>query len=220
MDPPPPLPTSDDVDHPSETSRKLAENRLSTPFKLRMAAATSGAFLTGLALGLSHGGKSAGMRFRAESSHRFPTTPAGWYLYHKSKNYHVMLGGVKEGAKMGSKIAFWSGSFFMVEEAIDRYRGTKDFLSTVVASLTLAGGFSAWSTTLSLTTLFGFMSLHILDRFSLPAVTRTAKTSLMGGLAFGLIQDVLGLARGRRLAYVDVIRGKGRPDVRSIETEI
>ena len=35
---------------------------------------------------------------------------------------------------------------------------------------------------------------------------RTAKTGLYGGLAFGFIQDALGLARGRHLRYVDFIK--------------
>jgi len=56
-----------------------------------------------------------------------------------------MLGAIKEGFKMGSKIAFWAGSFFLIEEAVDRVRGSKDFLSTVVAGLSTAGAFSAWS---------------------------------------------------------------------------
>lgn len=62
----------------------------------------------------------------------------------------MMLGGIKEGMKMGSKIAFWAGSFFLVEESVDRMRGTKDFLSTVVAGLSISGGFSAWSTSLEI----------------------------------------------------------------------
>lgn len=119
------------------------ENRLSIPFGFRFPAATLGAFLTGATLGLSHGSKMAGLRFRAENSHRFPTTAPGWYLYHKSKNYHMMLGGIKEGLKMGTKISLWTGSFFFVEEAVDRLRGKKDFLSTVVAGLTISGGFSS-----------------------------------------------------------------------------
>ena len=125
----------------------LYENRLSIPFPFRFPAATVGAFLTGAALGVSHGSKTAGMRFRAENSHRFPTTSTGWYLYHKSKNYNMMLGGTKEGLKMGSKIGFWAGAFFVVEEAVDDWRGSKDFLSTVVAGMTIAAGFSAqpWS---------------------------------------------------------------------------
>ena len=57
----------------------------------------------------------------------------------------MMLGGIKEGLKMGSRIAFWGGGFFLVEEAVDRLRGRKDFLSTLVAGLSVSGGFSAWS---------------------------------------------------------------------------
>ena len=124
---------------------RTSESRLSIPFGIRFPAASTVAFLTGLSLGISHGGKTAGLRFRAENSHRFPTTSTGWYLYHKSKNYHMMLGGIKEGFKMGSKVAFWGGGFFVVEEAIDRLRGTKDFLSTLIAGLSISGGFSAWS---------------------------------------------------------------------------
>lgn len=145
MESPHSLETVDDPRDFLEPANTMAEDRLSIPFHIRFPAATAGAFCTGLALGLSHGGKTAGMRFRAENSHRFPTTPTGWYLYHKSKNYHIMLGGLKEGAKMGSKVAFWTGGFFVVEEAIDRVRDTKDFVSTIVASLSIAGGFSAWS---------------------------------------------------------------------------
>lgn len=128
------------------TLNPFYENRLSIPFFIRLPTATAGAFITGMALGLSHGTTTAGLRFRAENSHRFPTTSTGWYLYHKTKNYHAMLGGIKEGMKMGFKISFWAGSFFLIEEAVDRLRGTKDFLSTVVAGLSISGGFSAWST--------------------------------------------------------------------------
>lgn len=35
---------------------------------------------------------------------------------------------------------------------------------------------------------------------------RIAKTGLYGGLVFGFVQDALGLARGRRLRYVDFIK--------------
>ena len=125
----------------------MSESRLSVPFHIRFPLATTGAFIIGAALGISHGGKIAGMQFRAENAHRFPTNPTGWYLYHKRKNYVSMLGGMKEGLKMGSKIGFWAGGFFVAEEAVDRWRGKKDFLSTVVAGVTVAAGFSGrpWS---------------------------------------------------------------------------
>ncbi|KAL6714109.1 hypothetical protein ACLMJK_008603 [Lecanora helva] len=174
------------ANHTTDTSH---ESRLSIPFSIRFPAATTLAFITGLSLGLSHGSKTAGLRFRAENSHRFPTTSTGWYLYHKSKNYHMMLGGIKEGVKMGAKISFWGGGFFLVEEAIDRLRRTKDFFSTLIAGLSISGGFSAW------------------NRFPLPTAGRTIKAGLYGGLAFGLAQDALGLARGRRLGCVDFLLG-------------
>lgn len=87
----------------------------------------------------------AGMRFRAENSHRLPTSQVGCYLYHKSKNYYIAFGGIKEGIKMGGKVSFWAGSFFVVEEVVDQLRGTKEFVSTALAGLSIAGAFSAWS---------------------------------------------------------------------------
>lgn len=121
------------------------DSRFSLPFGMRLPLATSLSFLVGMGLGLSHGSQTAGLRFRAENAHRLPSTPTGWYLYHKSKNYHMAFGGVKEGIKMGAKVSFWTAGFFSIEEIFDRYRGTKDFVNTVVASLTVAGGFSLWS---------------------------------------------------------------------------
>ena len=47
---------------------------------------------------------------------------------------------------MGARMGLLVGSFFTIEEAIDTVRGgRKDFLSTTVAGLSIAGGFSAWS---------------------------------------------------------------------------
>ncbi len=121
------------------------DSRMSLPFGMRLPLATTLSFVSGMALGISHGSRTAGLRFRAENAHRLPTTPTGWYLYHKSKNYHMALGGVKEGMKMGAKVSFWTAGFFSIEEMFDRYRGTKDFVNTVIASLSIAGGFSLWS---------------------------------------------------------------------------
>lgn len=130
----------------AEQIRQLRiDSRFSFPFGMRLPIATSISFVSGLVLGMSHGSQMAGFRFRAENAHRLPTTPTGWYLYHKSKNYNMALGGVKEGLKMGAKVSFWTAGFFSIEEMFDRYRGTKDFLNTVIASLSIAGGFSLWS---------------------------------------------------------------------------
>ncbi|KAK0115508.1 hypothetical protein ONS95_000214 [Cadophora gregata] len=177
----------------AEQIRQLRiDSRFSFPFGMRLPIATSISFVSGLVLGMSHGSQMAGFRFRAENAHRLPTTPTGWYLYHKSKNYNMALGGVKEGLKMGAKVSFWTAGFFSIEEMFDRYRGTKDFINTVIASLSIAGGFSLW------------------NRFPITTAARTAKTSLAIGLAYGLAQDAVGAARGRPLGWVDFIRRGGR----------
>lgn len=119
---------------------------------------------------------------------------------------------------MGSKIAFWAGGFFLVEEAVDRLRGTKDFVSTVVAGLSISGAFSARSTIFT-----GPLAKHLhrradipSDNFALPTAGRTIKIGLYGGLAFGLVQDALGLARGRRLRYIDFLIKDGS-DLENLE---
>lgn len=124
----------------------------------------------------------------------------------------MALGGVKEGFKMGGKVAFWVAGFFMVEEAVDHLRGgRRDFLSTVVAGLSVAGGFSAWSKSgWGLEYVFPVLIVLLLGRFPLITAARTAKVGLISGLAFGLVQDALSLAKGRRLAYVDFVLRRNR----------
>ena len=46
------------------------------------------------------------------------------------------------------------------------------------------------------------------DILPLNTAAATIRRGLYGGLAFGLAQDALGLARGRRLGYVDFLLGK------------
>lgn len=183
--------------HPSPASSAQAttvndQDRLSLPTPARCTYGALGGFATGLFLGVSHGSQTSGLRFRAENAHRLPTTQKGWYLYHKSKNYNAMLGGLKDGLKLGPKLSLWAGSVFALEAAVDNIRGPreKDFLSTTVATLTVAGAWSLW------------------NRLPLTTAARTAKLGLYSGLAFGLLQDLAGLARGRRLAYVDFLTRK------------
>ncbi|KAF2221261.1 hypothetical protein BDZ85DRAFT_239454 [Elsinoe ampelina] len=159
-------------------------DRLSLPFPARLSLSFICSSFTGLGLGSYYGAQSAGLRFRAENAHRLPTSEVGWFLYHKSKNYHAMLGGVKEGIRMGAKLGIWGGLFFWMEEVWVQ----RDFLSTTVAALGTAGAFSAW------------------NRFSLPTAARAARMGLKVGLAFGLLQDFLGYFRGRRLGYVEFIK--------------
>lgn len=89
---------------------------------------------------------------------------------------------------MGLKTGFWSLMALSLESTVDRYRGSSDMFSTVVATLTVAGAFSLW------------------HRFSLSTAARTAKYGLVFGLAYGGVQDLVGLARGRPIGYVELIR--------------
>lgn len=176
---------------------------------------------TGGILGLIHGANETGLRFRAENAHRLPVTQTGWYLYHKSKNYNAMLGGIKEGVRMTGRQAFWVGVFVSSEEGVDRARGavsriwsgmkenedgevegtSKDFVSTVFAGLGTAGIFSA------------------VNRFPIPTAARLAKMGAKAGLAFGLLQDAVSMMRGRRLGYVEFVKrhtiGAGEKEERS-----
>lgn len=105
-------------------------------------AATSG-FATGLGLGYLHGSKRAGLVFRAENAHRFPTSSRGWFQYHRSKNHVAFVGGVKDGMKMGFKLGMGALAFSLFEETVDYARDDeRDFLSTVTAGLSFSGIYS------------------------------------------------------------------------------
>jgi hypothetical protein len=72
-----------------------------------------GAVLLGTVIGVNRGGRLASLRFLAENAHRTPTTQKGWYLYHKTKNYRVVLGAlrgaVRDGGYLGAATLGWVG---------------------------------------------------------------------------------------------------------------
>lgn len=144
----------------------------------------------------------------------------------------MMLGGIKEGTRQSLKFAAWTGLFFLLEEGVDRGRAagsrtwarfwggewksgaremrlaaladfmeaeereeeavildSRDCVSSMLAGLGTAGLFSAW------------------NRFPLPTAARTAKMGAKAGLAFGVLQDAVSLLKGRRVGYVEFIKG-------------
>lgn len=146
----PPTPPESPEDLPdSRTSAPESfynsNERLSTIFTGRLLLSNISTFAIGAVLGGALGSRQASLRFRAENAHRFPTSQKGWFFYHKSKNYYTALGGVKMGVKTGARLCSWVTMFVVTEEAVDRLRGRSDFLSTVVAGLSLSGFFSIWS---------------------------------------------------------------------------
>lgn len=117
--------------------------RLGIEVGRRLPYASMSAFSTGLALGYYHGSKKAGLVFRAENAHRFPTSSTGWFQYHKTKNYIGIVGGVKDGMKMGFKLGAGALAFCVFEETVDYARhDERDFLSTVTAGLSFSGIYS------------------------------------------------------------------------------
>lgn len=117
--------------------------RLGMEVKKRLPYTTLSAFSVGMVIGASHGSKKAAYQFRAENAHRFPTTSTGWFQYHKTKNYTAIVGGVKEGLKMGFKLGGGAFAFCLFEETVDYARhDRRDFLSTVTAGLSFSGIYS------------------------------------------------------------------------------
>jgi len=223
--PPVPSPHSNPMETPKSTKKDFTiftttNERLSMFFPIRMTLALAISSVTGFSLGAAHGGNMAGLVFRAENAHRLPTSTVGWYLYHKSKNYHVMLGGIKEGMRMGLRLGVWTGIFLYMEEAVDRLRGAvlkrwvgfKDRrgLERELGLERLENLRGVWvqrdflSTTVAALGTAGAFSVW--NRMPINTAARTATLALKAGLGFGLVQDALSVIRGRRVGYVEYIR--------------
>ncbi|KAI2201553.1 hypothetical protein LOZ16_006135 [Ophidiomyces ophidiicola] len=185
-------PSDQDAESHSESSVEQAPPDV--PVKLGRSGALAAlvAFGTGVALGASHGSQKSALRFRAENAHRFPTDPTGWYQYHKSKNYVSMLGGLKEGVKLGTKLSVGVLGFSLLENIVDQARpGNRDFLSTVTAGLTFSGIYS------------------LIARHDVYTAARISKLGLKFSLVYGLGQDLLALGQGRKPGYIAwIYKGK------------
>ncbi|KAF2755142.1 hypothetical protein EJ05DRAFT_123929 [Pseudovirgaria hyperparasitica] len=172
------------------SSKPSGHERLSIPFETRIILGTCVSFGTGASLGLLDGSHMAGLVFRAENAHRLPTTHTGWYFYHKSKNYAMMMGGLKAGVRGGVLVGAFGGAFMLLEEAGDWIRGTRDFANSAFAGTVIATGYAG-----------------IKD---LPRMTalRTARMGFVVGAGYGVLQDALSLARGRRVGWIDFLTGR------------
>lgn len=190
--------------------------RLGIEIKNRLPYTTFAAFSVGMAIGASHGSKKAAFQFRAENAHRFPTTSTGWFLYHKSKNYKSIVGGVKDGMKLGLKLGAGAMAFCLFEETVDYARHyRRDFLSTVIAGLSFSGIYSLLGSSpmisISLIVRTRLIRNTSTARHDVYTAARTTKLGLKLSLAYGLTQDVLESLKGNRPAYVNFILGKKQP---------
>jgi len=76
--------------------------------------------IAGGTLGMFRGGRRESWRFLAEHAHQAPTTVQGWYFYQKTKNYRVLMGGLRgagaDALRLGLTGLWWVG----MEEAMRR----------------------------------------------------------------------------------------------------
>ncbi|KAF8639890.1 hypothetical protein AX17_001142 [Amanita inopinata Kibby_2008] len=98
------------------------------------------ALIVGSAIGLVRGARAASLRFLAENVHRPPTTVQGWYFYNKTKNYKVMLGGLKGAGSEAGKLAVVALGWVGIEEGLERMGWGQ--LREVGAAVGTAGVFS------------------------------------------------------------------------------
>lgn len=135
----PPLTTRNDL----EESNGLVRAGLATQPRL-MLMTTIGSFW-GFSIGAFLGGQQSGLQYLAENAHKLPTTVQGWYFYHKTKNYRMMLGGVKRGLRFAGKTGGLCLLYGSVEAAIDDVRGEADVLNSVTAGIATGTIFSTLS---------------------------------------------------------------------------
>ncbi|KAI8987518.1 hypothetical protein BDF20DRAFT_850689 [Mycotypha africana] len=118
--------------------------RAGLPTKTRLSLITSVGAFWGFGIGCFLGAKQTGLQYLAENAHRLPTTVEGWYFYHKTKNYKMMLGGVKRGSKFALKTGGLCLMYGSIEAALDYARGGEaDMVNSVVAGVTTGTVFSA-----------------------------------------------------------------------------
>ncbi|KAJ3981538.1 hypothetical protein F5890DRAFT_1535106 [Lentinula detonsa] len=98
--------------------RTDGEGRIHLAVPTRLLIVPSVAFIVGATIGLVRGGRASSLRFLAENAHRPPRTVKGWYFYNKTKNYRVLLGGMKGAAKESGKLVAISVGWVGIEEGL------------------------------------------------------------------------------------------------------
>ncbi|ORX45466.1 hypothetical protein DM01DRAFT_239652, partial [Hesseltinella vesiculosa] len=111
--------------------------------KPRLVAMTGMGSLWGFGIGAFLGGRQSGLQYLAENAHRLPTTVQGWYFYHKTKNYRVMLGGIKRGARYAFKTGGLCLVYGAIEAGMDDIRGEADVFNSVAAGISTATLFAS-----------------------------------------------------------------------------
>lgn len=98
--------------------------------------------LWGFGIGAFIGGRQSGLQYLAENAHKLPTTVQGWYFYHKTKNYKMMLGGVKKGIRYAGRTGGLCLLYGTLEAGLDEVKGQADVVNSVTAGVATGTIFS------------------------------------------------------------------------------
>jgi hypothetical protein len=181
-------PLTDDIE--SLVPYDASNDRLSMSPSSRIIIGLMGGLFAGVAGGFLRGFNAATLRFMAENAHRKPSSQKGWYFYHRSKQQYSMVAGMKLAGRTGLVFSLLTGSFFILEDQFDRMRGgEKDVLSSVMAGTVTGGLYS------------------VLRKERWAASGRILTAGFKGGLAVGALQDIVSLMKGRRISYVERVKG-------------
>lgn len=138
-----PLPTTASAPKPiiPGVIRKDESGRIHVDIPPRLFILPGVAFMVGSTIGIIRGGRATSLRFLAENAHRPPRTVKGWYFYNKTKNYKVILGGLKGAAKESTKLVAFSVGWVGIEEGLGALGGPFNEVKEVGAGLGTAGLF-------------------------------------------------------------------------------
>ena len=100
------------------------------------------AVIFGVTIGLFRGSRRASLRFLAENVHRPPTTMKGWYFYNKTKNYRMIMAGLKEAGADALKLGTSAAGWVCIEEGMRRLGEDFEPFKEVAAGVGTAGIFS------------------------------------------------------------------------------
>ncbi|EMR09095.1 hypothetical protein PNEG_02441 [Pneumocystis murina B123] len=166
----------------------MNDDRLNLPLISRLILYTSVSSFLSFTLGSIVGGKKSGLRFLVENAHRLPQTVQGWYFYHKTKNYYVMLGGIKVGLKYAFRTSLWVNIYLGMEYILDYVRKCIDAGNTVLASV-----------------LSGLIFSYV-HQFSYTMTLRIFYLTSSLGLINGVLQDILRYRNGQYVWYLQTRR--------------
>ena len=123
-----------------DSASKPAPIRISIPDRLYLL--PGAAIILGTTIGLFRGSRRASLRFLAENVHRPPTTVQGWYFYNKTKNYRVIMGGLKEAGLEATRLGTTAAGWVCFEEGATRLGSEVESVKEVIAGVGTAGVFS------------------------------------------------------------------------------